>query len=168
MTKPDKTSFNALAIQGGTLDGLKWIWLFGLNSINLHDMANSDNNIGSQNEIVLGGNEMVCSLTNRVVKATDKGMTLQSMIAMMTEEYGFAPEDMERDYKVKYADAASGKTKTQKVDLAIFNAGHAHEADELIRFIIVAKDAKVKPNDKKNGIEATTENILCTELPSLM
>lgn len=125
-------------------------------------MANSDNNIASQNEIVLGENEMVCSLTNRVVKATDKEMTLQSMIAMMTEEYGFAPEDMERDYKVKYDDAESGKTKTQKVDLAIFNAGHAHDADELIRFIIVAKDAKVKPNDKKNGAEATTENILCT------
>ena len=125
-------------------------------------MANSDNNIASQNEIVLGENEMVCSLTNRVVKATDKEMTLQSMIAMMTEEYGFAPEDMERDYKVKYDDAESGKTKTQKVDLAIFNAGHAHDVDELIRFIIVAKDAKVKPNDKKNGVEATTENILCT------
>lgn len=125
-------------------------------------MANSDNNIASQNEIVLGENEMVCSLTNRVVKATDKEMTLQSMIAMMTEEYGFAPEDMERDYKVKYDDAESGKTKTQKVDLAIFNAGHAHDADELIRFIIVAKDAKVKSNDKKNGVEATTENILCT------
>lgn len=125
-------------------------------------MANFENNVGSQNEIVLGENEMVCSLTNRVVKATDKEMTLQSMIAMMTEEYGFAPEDMERDYKVKYEDMDSGKTKTQKVDLAIFNAGHAHDADELIRFIVVAKDAKVKPNDKKNGVEATTENILCT------
>lgn len=145
-----------------TRDGLTWIWLYGFKNIVLHDMANSDNNIASQNEIVLGENEMVCSLTNRVVKATDKEMTLQSMIAMMTEEYGFAPEDMERDYKVKYDDAESGKTKTQKVDLAIFNAGHAHDADELIRFIIVAKNAKVKSNDKKNGVEATTENILCT------
>ena len=125
-------------------------------------MANSDNNTASQNEIVLGENEMVCSLTNRVVKATDKEMTLQSMIAMMTEEYGFAPEDMERDYKVKYEDIESGKNKTQKVDLAIFNAGHVHDVDELIRFIIVAKDAKVKANDKKAGVEATTENILST------
>lgn len=74
-------------------------------------MANSENNIGSQNEIVLGENEMVCSLTNRVVKATEKEMTLQSMIAMMTEEYGFASEDMERDYKVKYEDVDTGKTK---------------------------------------------------------
>lgn len=53
-----------------------------------------DNIAASQNEIVLGENEMVCSLTNRVVKATDKEMTLQSMIAMMAEEYGFAAEDM--------------------------------------------------------------------------
>ena len=121
-----------------------------------------DNIAASQNEIVLGENEMVCSLTNRVVKATDREMTLQSMIAMMAEEYGFASEDMERDFKVKYEDQDSGKTKTQKVDLAIFNAGHAHDTDELIRFIIVAKDAKVKPNDKKAGVEATTDNILCT------
>ena len=125
-------------------------------------MASSESNIASQNEIVLGENEMVCCLTNKVVKATDKEMTLQSMIAMMTEEYGFAPEDMERDFKVKYEDANEDKSKTQKVDLAIFNAGHAHDADELIRFIIVAKDAKVKPNDKKAGVEATTEGILCS------
>ncbi len=121
-----------------------------------------DNIAASQNEIVLGENEMVCSLTNRVVKATEKEMTLQSMIAMMAEEYGFASEDMERDFKVKYDDPDSGKTKTQKVDLAIFNAGYAHDTDELIRFVIVAKDAKVKPNDKKAGVEATTDNILCT------
>lgn len=123
-------------------------------------MADKDSNMATQNEIVLGENEMVCSLTNRVVKATEKEMTLQSMIAMMTEEYGFAPEDMERDFKVKYEDANEDKSKTQKVDLAIFNAGHAHDTDELIRFVIVAKDAKVKPNDKKAGVEATTEGIL--------
>lgn len=123
-------------------------------------MAEIASNNTSLNELVLGEDEMVCSLTNRVVKATDKEMTLQSMIAMMTEEYGFAPEDMERDFKVKYEDVDSGTTKSQKVDLAIFNQGKAHDVDELIRFIIVAKDAKIKPNDKKAGVEATTENIL--------
>lgn len=141
-------------------DGLKWIW-FQINDIViLHIMAESVSNNSSQNELVLDENEMVCSLTNKVVKATDKEITLQSIIAMMTEEYGFAPEDMERDFKVKYEDVDTGTTKTQKVDLAIFNEGKAHDTDELIRFIIVAKDAKVKPNDKKGGVEATTENIL--------
>lgn len=123
-------------------------------------MAQESNTTASQNEIVLAENEMVCSLTNRVVKATEKEMTLQSMIAMMTEEYGFAPEDMERDFKVKYMDADTGNTKTQKVDLAIFYAGKAHDTDQLIRFIIVAKDAKVKPNDKSKGVEATIEQVL--------
>lgn len=126
-----------------------------------YSMATTDNNImTSKNGIVLGENEMVCSLTNRVVKATDKELTLQSIIAMMTEEYGFAPEDMERDYKVKYEDVDAGKTKSQKVDLAIFNTGCCHNVDELIRFVVVAKDVKVKPNDKKAGVEATIENIL--------
>lgn len=123
-------------------------------------MSETVSNSPNQGELVLGEDEMVCSLTNRVVKATEKEMTLQSMIAMMAEEYGFAPEDMERDFKVKYEDVDSGSTKSQKVDLAIFNQGKAHDTDELIRFIIVAKDAKVKPNDKKAGVEATTENIL--------
>ena len=123
-------------------------------------MAQESNTTASQNEIVLAENEMVCSLTNRVVKATEKEMTLQSMIAMMTEEYGFAPEDMERDFKVKYMDADTGNTKTQKVDLAIFYAGKAHDTDQLIRFIIVAKDTKVKPNDKSKGVEATIEPVL--------
>ena len=123
-------------------------------------MAQEPNMATSQNEIVLAENDMVCSLTNRVVKATEKEMTLQSMIAMMTEEYGFASEDMERDFKVKYLDADTGNTKTQKVDLAIFYAGKAHDADQLIRFIIVAKDAKVKPNDRSKGVEATIEPVL--------
>lgn len=114
-------------------------------------------------EIVLGENEIVCSLTNRVVKGTDKERTLQSMIAMMSDEYGFAQEDMERDFKVKYVDADTGNTKTQKVDLAIFDEGRAHDTENLIRFVIVAKDSKVKPNDKKSGVSATMENILfCT------
>jgi len=118
----------------------------------------------NQSEIVLGENEIVCALTNRVVKSTDKELTLQSMIAMMSDEYGFAPEDMERDFKVKYTDADSGNTKTQKVDLAIFEEGRAHDTANLIRIVIVAKDSKVKPNDKKSGVSATMENILfCTD-----
>lgn len=34
-------------------------------------MASSESNIASQNEIVFGENEMICSLTNKVVKATE-------------------------------------------------------------------------------------------------
>ena len=51
------------------------------------------------NEIVLSEDQVICALTNNPVKATEKELNLQSMILMMTEEYNFALEDMERDYR---------------------------------------------------------------------
>lgn len=127
-------------------------------------MADKDTDIQNNEEggVALGDNELVCQLTKKRRNATPKEIALQSMIAMMIDEYGFDPEDMERDFKVKYEDVDTGNSKSQKVDLAIFNEGMAHDADELIRFIIVAKDVKVKPNDKKSGVEATTHNLLET------
>lgn len=114
----------------------------------------------NQEELVLADNEIVCMLTNRVVKVSDKEQTLQHMIGKMIEEYGFTAIDLERDYKMKYVDVATGNTKTQKVDLAIFEEGMPHEPENLIRFIIVAKDGKVKSEDKKLGVEATLSPIL--------
>lgn len=111
-------------------------------------------------QVVLNEDQLVCMLTNKVVKATDKELMLQSMIAMMIDEYYFSPEDMERDFKVKYEDVDTGKMKTLKVDLAIFEEGLAHDTDNLIRFVIVAKNAKVRPADKKNGAQASLEPIL--------
>ena len=110
-------------------------------------------------EIVLEENQLVCSLTNRIVKATEKELTLQSMIEMMTVEYGFDSKDIERDFKFKYEDN-EGKKKSAKVDLAIFEPGMAHDKDNLFRVVIVAKDAKVSADDKKNGVTASLENIL--------
>ena len=120
----------------------------------------SENKNTTFDEIVVGENELVCSLTNKVVKATDKERTLQDMISMLTEEYGFPSEDIERDFRVKYEDVDTGNSKTQRVDLAVFEEGRAHVSENLIRFVIVAKDAKVKSTDKKNGVEATLDNIL--------
>jgi len=110
-------------------------------------------------EIVLEENQVVCSLTNHIVKATEKELTLQSMIEMMTVEYGFDSKDIERDFKVKYEDV-DGKKKSPKVDLAIFSEGMAHDTDNLIRVIIVAKDAKVTADDKSKGVLASLEDIL--------
>lgn len=110
-------------------------------------------------EIVLEDNQLVCSLTNRIVKATDKELTLQSMIEMMTVEYGFDSKDIERDFKFKYEDC-DGKKKSTMVDLAIFSEGMAHDVDNIIRVVIVAKDEKVKAEDKSKGVVASLENIL--------
>lgn len=113
----------------------------------------------TKNEVVLNDDQIICSLTNKIKKSTEKELTLQHMIAMMTEEYGFAASQLERDYSVSYED--DEKKRKQKVDLAIFEDGKPHSADTLIRFIVIAKDGKVKPDDTKAGVTASLENLLC-------
>lgn len=110
-------------------------------------------------EIVLNENEIVCLLTNKIVKVSDKETNLQYMIQMMSEEYGFPMEDMQRDFSFKYEDE-EGKRKTAKVTLAIFENGKEHVVENMIRAIVIAKDAKVKDTDKKSGVMATLSDIL--------
>ena len=124
------------------------------------EKTTSVDNAQEKDELVLEDNQLVCALTNKVVKATDKELTLQSMIDMMAEEYGFAPEEMERDFRVIYKEPDSDKSRAQAVDLAIFEAGKSHVVENLIRFVVVAKDAKVKPTDAKKGVDAMLDNIL--------
>ena len=52
------------------------------------EKTTSVDNAQEKDELVLEDNQLVCALTNKVVKATDKELTLQSMIDMMAEEYG--------------------------------------------------------------------------------
>jgi len=112
-----------------------------------------------KNEVVLKEDQIICALTNNPVKATEKELNLQSMILMMAEEYNFALEDIQRDFRFRYEDE-EGKKKNVKVDLAIFEKGRAHDVENLIRVVVVAKDGKVKPTDAKNGAEAILEPIL--------
>lgn len=110
-------------------------------------------------EIVLNENEIVCLLTNKIVKVSEKETNLQYMIQMMSEEYGFPMEDMQRDFSFKFEDE-EGKKKTGKVTLAIFENGKEHVAENMIRAIVIAKDAKVKDTDKNGGVMATLSDIL--------
>lgn len=110
-------------------------------------------------EIVLNENEIVCLLSNKIVKVTEKESNLQYMIQMMSEEYGFPMEDMQRDFSFKYEDE-EGKKKTGKVTLAIFENGKEHVVENMIRAIVIAKDAKVKDTDKNGGVMATLSDIL--------
>ena len=70
---------------------------------------NTQDEQATRNEVVLDENEMICALTNKIVKVTDKELTLQSMITMLTDEYGFNLSDMERDFAVKFEDQDEGK-----------------------------------------------------------
>ena len=40
-------------------------------------------------EIVLEDNQIICALTDQIKPAKNKELTLQSLIAMLNEEYGF-------------------------------------------------------------------------------
>ncbi len=109
-------------------------------------------------EEALGEDQLICVLSGNVVKATPKEQNLQSIIEMLNEEYGFELRDMERDWSLSFEDE-DGKTKRMKLDLAIFDQDADHDQDSLIRAIVV-NDEKVKPEDKKKGVEATLTRIL--------
>ncbi len=109
-------------------------------------------------EIVLEDNQIICALTDQIKPAKNKELTLQSLIAMLNEEYGFEMADMERDFSISYIDP-DGKTKRTKIDLAVFEAGKPHDMDGLIRICIV-QDEKTKSKDTKKGVEATLQIFL--------
>lgn len=117
------------------------------------------NEAHSANEIVLEDGQLVCSLTGRILKVTDKELALQSMIDMLTFEYGFPVEDIEREFTVKYVNEDDANRRT-KIDLAVFNHGMAHDEDNLCRAIVVAKDAKVKADDRSKGAVATLKRLM--------
>jgi type I restriction enzyme M protein len=109
-------------------------------------------------EIVLNDNQIICALTDTIKPAKSKELTLQSLIAMLNEEYGFEMSDMERDFTFAYSDQ-EGKNKRQKIDLAVFESGRPHDADGLIRICIV-QDDKTKSKDSKKGVESTLQEAL--------
>lgn len=109
-------------------------------------------------EIVLNDNQIICALTDAIKPAKSKELTLQSLIAMLNEEYGFEMSDMERDFTFAYVDL-EGKNKRMKIDLAVFEAGKPHDADGVIRICIV-QDDKTKSKDSKKGVESTLQEAL--------
>jgi len=112
-----------------------------------------------QEEIVLEDNQIICLLTGDIKAAKPKEETLQSVIRMLNEEYGFDMTDMQRDFTIAGFDPDSGKNKKLKIDLVIFDEGKAHEQENIIRLCII-QDEKVKETDSKNGLEFTLQNAL--------
>lgn len=116
------------------------------------------NTTETNEEIVLNDNQIICALTDAIKPAKSKELTLQSLIAMLNEEYGFEMTDMERDFTFAYVDL-EGKNKRMKIDLAVFEAGMPHDSDGLIRICIV-QDDKTKSKDSKKGVESTLQEAL--------
>lgn len=121
-------------------------------------MAETENQ--KKEEIVLEDNQLICRLTGDIKKSTGKEPTLQSLIRMMSEEYGFDLEDIERDIIVEGFDE-NDKKKKHKVDLAIYKKGAERTKENLIRLCVVQTD-KTKETDPKKGVTATLENALAS------
>jgi type I restriction enzyme M protein len=96
-------------------------------------------------------NTLVCLITGKSFKATDKEQTLQSIIRSLSSEYGFSVSDMERDFKLNYVDPDSNKNRKLTLSIAIFEEGQLHEPQNMIRAGIVEGE-KTKSSDKKKGI----------------
>lgn len=112
-----------------------------------------------QEEIILEDNQIICLLTGDIKAAKSKEETLQSVIRMLNEEYGFDMTDMQRDFTIAGFDPDTGKNKKLKIDLVIFDEGKAHEQENIIRLCVI-QDEKVKETDSKNGLEFTLQNAL--------
>lgn len=76
------------------------------------DIATDDTGVPDENSLL-------CLLTNEPKKDKEQERTLQSLIRMMDEEYGFNLTDIERDFTVTGEDE-SGKKWRRKVDLVVF------------------------------------------------
>lgn len=116
-------------------------------------------NKATKKEVVLEDNELICLLTGDIKKITGKEETVQSLIRMLNEEYGFDLEDMVRNFSLSGVDPDTGKTKKQKVDLVVFEPGKSNDQDHVIRLCIV-QDEKVKETDQKRGVEMVLQNAL--------
>jgi len=118
-----------------------------------------ENEVIEQEDVVLDDNQLLCTLTGTTKKITNYETTLQSVILMLNEEYGFDLSDMERDFKIDYTDPETNKQKKQKVDLVVFESGEDHIQDNIIRICIV-QDEKIKETDKAKGLTASLENTM--------
>lgn len=111
-----------------------------------------------EEEVVLEDNQIICRLTGDIKPMKNKEETLQSLILMLNEEYGFDLENMARDYTIVGHDE-EGKKRKQKVDLVVFIEDAPRDFSNIIRVCIV-QDEKIKASDKKGGIEGTLQNAL--------
>lgn len=76
-------------------------------------------------------------ITGAPLKDSDKERVRQRIARAIIYEYGIAAEDMEPDFKLKVGG------KNRKLDIAVFQAGTEHVAENLYRVVMVEKEPKV-------------------------
>jgi type I restriction enzyme M protein len=92
---------------------------------------------------------LVCALTHEFKPDKPEERVLQSFIEQLHREYRVELADMERDVRVACQDA-NGKKKNVTVGVAVYEHGVAHEVENIIRVVLIAK-ANAKVSDAAVG-----------------
>ncbi|BFM44018.1 N-6 DNA methylase [Flavobacterium sp. CFS9] len=110
-------------------------------------------------DIIIEDNQLVCVLTDKPKKATSQEKNIQSIILMLSEEYGFDLKNIARDVNIVFVDPDTGKSKKQKVEVVVYKDNAEQNQENILR-IAAIQDEKIKENDKKKGVTITLENAL--------
>jgi type I restriction enzyme M protein len=92
---------------------------------------------------------LVCALTGEFKIDRPEERVLQSFVEQLHREYRVEFGDMERDIRVSCQDA-TGKKKNITVGIAVYEHGEAHEVENIIRVVLIAK-ANAKVSDAAVG-----------------
>jgi type I restriction enzyme M protein len=101
------------------------------------DNSDSDVSVETSDAPEIAEGKIFDYITGAPLKDTDKERVRQRIARAIIHEYGIAAEDMEPDFKVKVGG------KNRKLDIAVFQTGTAHVAENMYRAVMVEKEPKV-------------------------
>lgn len=86
-----------------------------------------------------------CFITGKLRPDKPEEHVRQRWARSLVEEYGYSPEDIEVEFRIKIGSARGG------IDLAVFPPGVAHKQENVF-LILETKRADVKPTDREDGV----------------
>ncbi len=95
---------------------------------------------------VIPPGKLKCYITDKLRKNTPEERVRQDVARSLVEVYGYKINNLDVEFSIKM-----GRSR-KRADIVIFNEGDPHK-QENIQTIVEVKPEKVKPSDKKEGIE---------------
>ena len=101
------------------------------------DVDTMDDEMSEDDAASIEDGKIVDYITGNQVKESPKEKVRQRIARAIFHEYGFSPDDMEPDFKVKVG------SKRKGVDIAIFKTGSEHQIENLHRIVICKPEPKL-------------------------
>jgi type I restriction enzyme M protein len=99
--------------------------------------ATDDNGASTDETSAIEDGKILDYITGKPVAENDKERVRQRIARALFHEYGISVDDMEPDFKVK-VDGAN-----KKIDIAIFDTGSEHTAENVRRLVVCQKELKL-------------------------